>query len=110
MEHYAKYNDGYKYLLAVTDVFSKCTRMRPLKNKIGLEVTNAFKDIFITSRCKPELISSDKGKEFYNQHVKSIVTLYSTENEEKSCIVKRCTTMMKKIMFKYFNVNNTYHM
>jgi hypothetical protein len=23
MQHYAKYNDGYKYLLAVIDVFSK---------------------------------------------------------------------------------------
>ena len=23
MQHYAKYNDGYKYLLAVIDIFSK---------------------------------------------------------------------------------------
>jgi hypothetical protein len=32
MQHYSKYNDGYNYLLAVIDVFSKYGWMRPLKN------------------------------------------------------------------------------
>ena len=107
MQHYSKYNDGYKYLLAVIDVFSKYGWMRALKSKSGIEVADAFKDIIKTGR-KPELVWSDKGKEFYNQHVKSLVTIYSTENEEKSCIVERWNRTMKNIMFKFFTANNTY--
>ena len=35
------------------------------------------------------------------------VTLYSTENEEKSSIVERRNRTMKNIMWKYFTANNT---
>ena len=53
MQHYAKYNDGYKYLLAVIDVFSKYGWMRALKSKTGLEVANVLKDIIKEGR-RPE--------------------------------------------------------
>ena len=50
----------------------------------------------------------DKGKEFYNKHVKALsVQLYSTENEEKCCVVERWNRKMKEKMFKYFSANNT---
>jgi hypothetical protein len=81
--------------------------VRALKNTTCLAVANAFKDVMNSSR-KPELVWSEKGKEFYNQHVKSLVTLYSTENEEKSCVVERWNRMVKQIIFKYFTANNTY--
>ena len=108
MQHYAKYNGGYKDLLAVIDIFSKYGWMRALKSKSGIEVASALKDIMDNSGRKPELVWCDKGKEFYNQHVKSVVTIYSTENEKKSCIVERWNRTMKNIMFKYFTANNTY--
>ena len=31
----------------------------------------------------------DKGREFYNKDVQKLVELYSTENEEKSCVIER---------------------
>jgi hypothetical protein len=108
MQHYAKYYDRFKYLLAVVDVFSRYGWMRALKSKSGIEVAIAFKDIIDSSGHKPELVWSDKGKEFYNQHVKSVVTIYSTENEEKSSIVEWWKRTTKAIMFKYFTANNTY--
>ena len=50
----------------------------------------------------------DKGKEFYNKHVKALgIQLYSTENEEKSCVVERWNRTLKEKMFKYFSANNT---
>ena len=30
----------------------------------------------------------DKGREFYNKDVQKLVELYSTENEEKSCVIE----------------------
>ncbi|XP_065640497.1 uncharacterized protein LOC136073070 [Hydra vulgaris] len=41
-------------------------------------------------------------------HVKALgVQLYSTENEEKSCLVERWNRTMKEKMFKYFSANST---
>jgi len=38
----------------------------------------------------------DKGNEFYNSHVQKLVTLYNTENGEKSSIVERWNRTMKE--------------
>ena len=48
----------------------------------------------------------DKGKEFYNKYVKDLIKLYSTENEEKSSLVKRWIRTMKEKMWKYFSANS----
>ena len=106
MSSLAKENDGYKYLLVVIDIFSKYGWLIPLKNKSGLNVANAFKNIF--KERKPKKLWTDKGKEFYNKHVKTLVDVYSTENEEKSSIAERWIRTMKERMYKYFTANNTY--
>ena len=100
MTSFQKFNGGVKYLLTVIDVFSKYGWILPLKNKTGLSVANALKKIF--KERKPKKLWVDKGKEFYNKHVKDLVDLYSTENEEKSSVVERWNRTMKEKMFKYF--------
>ena len=45
----------------------------------------------------------DKGKEFYNKHVKDSIELYSTENEEKSSVVERWIRTMKEKMNVYID-------
>ena len=49
----------------------------------------------------------DQGREFYNIDVQKRVELYSTENEEKSCVIERFNRTIKDKMFKYFSANNT---
>jgi len=39
------------------------------------------------------------GTEFYNKEVQKLVSLYSTENEEKSSVVERWNRTMKEKMF-----------
>ena len=78
----------------------------PIKNKSGLSVANALKSIL--KERQPKKMWVDKGKEFYNKHVRDLVELYSTENEEKSCIVERWNRTMKERMFKYFTEKSTY--
>ena len=108
MSAYSKENKGYKYLLAVIDVFSKYGWLIPIKNKSGYTVAEAFKQILKSGR-KPEKLWVDKGTEFYNKQVKAVFpsALYSTENEEKSSIVERWNRTMKERMFKYFTANET---
>ena len=110
MQQYSKQNKHYKYLLAVIDIFSKYGWLIPLKNKTGLTVSEAFKNLF--KERKPMYIWSDKGSEFYNQQVKELlkdnnIKLYSTENEEKSSVVERWIGTMKQQMFKYFTASET---
>ena len=49
----------------------------------------------------------DRGRELYNKDVQKLVELHSTENEEKSCVIKRFNRTIKEKMFKYFSANNT---
>ena len=38
---------------------------------------------------------------------KKVIERYSTENEEKSCVIERFNKTIKDKMFKYFSANNT---
>ena len=105
MQTFSRFNRGVKYLLAVIDIFSNYGWLVPLKDKSGKSVATAFKQIF--KERKPTKIWVDKGKEFYNKDVKSLIELYSTENEEKSSVVERWNRTMKEKMWKYFSANST---
>ena len=99
MQQFSKWNKGYKYLLMVIDVFSKYGRIISLKDKKGESVAEAFKTILKEGR-KPDYLWTNEDTEFYNKHVKELlaknkITLYSTENEEKSGVVKRWHRQLK---------------
>ena len=90
MSPFSRSNKGYKYLLTVIDVFSGYGWIVPLKTRTGKEVAMAFRKLFLGG--SPSHLWTDKGTEFYNQQLKSVltvnnVTLYSTENEEKSSML-----------------------
>ena len=75
MQAFSRFNRGVKYLLTVIDVFSKYGGMFPLKDKTGVSVAKALKEIF--KQRKPEKVWTDKGNEFYNKHVNALgVELY----------------------------------
>jgi hypothetical protein len=45
MTKFAKYNNGYNFILVVIDIFSKYVWLRPLKDKKGESVLKALKDV-----------------------------------------------------------------
>ena len=59
-------NRGYRYVLVTIDNFSKYGWTIPLKNKNAQTIKDSFENILINSKRKPNLIESDRGKEFYN--------------------------------------------
>ena len=105
MQAFSKDNNGIQYLLTVIDTFSKFVWIIPLKRKTGQEVANAFSRILKERR--PSKMWVDEGRKFYNKDVQKLVELYSTENEEKSCVIERLNRTIKEKMFKYFSANNT---
>ena len=97
----------------VLDVFSKYGWIVPLKDKKGETVTEAFKSIIKEGR-KPEYLWTDKGKEYYNKHLENLldkneITLYSTENEEKSSVCERWNKTIKTKMWKQFGIQGNTH-
>ena len=57
---------GYRYILVVIDNFSKFGWIIPLKIKKAQTIKDSFENNPITSKRKPNLIETDRGKEFYN--------------------------------------------
>ena len=74
------------------------------KTRTGQEVANAFSRILKERRPSKTLV--DRGREFYSKDVKKLIEVYSTENEEKSSVIKRFNRTIKEKMFKCFSANN----
>ena len=92
MQKYARQNKGFRYILVVLDIFSRYAWARPIKNKTGPSVKNAFQDI-MSDGTKPNKLWTDKGTEFYNKVLQTFlkendIELYSTHNEPKAMIGK----------------------
>ena len=64
MQSISKLNKGFRFLLCVTDIFSKYACVVPLKNKKGVTIANAFHKTLNNSMRKPNKIWVDKGSEF----------------------------------------------
>lgn len=112
MQEWAKFNNDFKYILMVVDVFSRYAWARPLKSKSARDVFNAFMDIIDTSGRKPDKVWSDEGKEFVNKTMQSYLKknnmiLYSTHGEHKASFVERLNRTIKTSMWKEFTKHNT---
>ena len=61
-----RFNDNYKYILFVIDVFAKFLQLVPPRSKTGTAVASAFTSIFEESirRRRPVCLRTNKGKEF----------------------------------------------
>ena len=65
-------NRGYRYVLVIIDNFSKFGWTVPLK-KNALTIKDSFENVSMNSKRKPNLIESDRGKEFYNNIFQSFL-------------------------------------
>ena len=68
MQSISKINKGFRFLLCVIDISSKCYWVVPLKDKKGLTTVNAFQSILKDSNRKPSKMWVDKGSEFCNKY------------------------------------------
>ena len=68
MTHLANYNNGYRYILMIIDVFSKYAWAVAIKKKIARTAAEAFQSR-ICDR-KPNKLQTNKGKEFINAFFK----------------------------------------
>ena len=119
----SKYNNNYKFILTVIDIFTKYAWAIPLKNKSGLSITNGFKIVLSEHSLggseprKPEKLWVDRGSEFYNKTFKSLlkefgtgkaasgIELYSTYSDLKAVFIERFNRTLLHIINKTMFIN-----
>ena len=108
----AKFNDQYKYILLMIDIFSRYIWLEPLKTKKGEEVVEAMKKVFSQGR-QPVRLRTDKGTEFTNQQVRRFLTSvnvdrFVSQNETKANYAERAIKTVKTKLTRYMMHRQTY--
>ena len=112
-----KYNNIYKFIITVIDIFTKYAWAIPLLNKSGLSITNGFKTILSegpqgsSESRKPEKLWVDRGSELYNKTFKSLLKEYetklcSTYSDLKAVLIKRFNRTLLNIINKSMFINS----
>ena len=96
-------NRGYRYVFVTIDNFSKYGWTIPLKNKNALTIKDSFGNILINSKRKPNLIESDRGKEFYNNIFqdflnKNNIKLYSRNSSYGAVFAERFNRTLRDLL------------
>ena len=112
MDKLSRYNQGFKYYLAVIDTFSKFGYAVPLKTKNMTEVTEAFKKILTQSSRSPKNLQTDQGLEFFNKTFRRLtdehnINHYHTYTDKKAAIVERWNRTIKSDLYRKFTELNT---
>ena len=113
MESISSYNNEYKFILCIIDVFSKYAWCVPLNNKSAITVLDAVKEVIKKSGRRPERIWTDKGSEFYNSSFQkwtksNDIEVYSTYGDSKSVVVERCIHTLRELLSKKFSELQSY--
>ena len=61
----SEYNDSYRYILFVIDIFSKMLYFQPQFTKTAEETTKSLEKIILGLEEKPKYLCSDKGGLLY---------------------------------------------
>lgn len=108
---YADENDGYRYLLAVIDIFSRYAWVEPIKDKTSQEMIRAFDKILSEGRI-PKRLRTDAGREFTSAafqdylNTKEIVH-FTTHSEKQANYVERFIKTLKSRLYRYLIESNS---
>src|ERR1700722_10374979 len=99
MQTKSRYNNGFKYILTVVDVFSRYGWAQPLKSKSPVHVKVAIQKIFNQGR-KPRKVQTDQGLEFEARAMKEFwadnhIEQYSVKSQHKAALVERFNRTIK---------------
>ena len=113
MTYMSKYNDGYLFILAIVDIFSRYAWVVLIKSKKAVDVLRGLNLLFDSTVRRPITIRSDKGSEFVNKTVARFfednAILHSvTQNEVKANYVERWIKTLKGRLSRYFQDKNTF--
>ena len=106
----AKENDGYLYLLAIIDTFTKMVMLSKLKTKDTKNVTEKVNNLYQIQ--KPKYLRVDGGGEFVsklfiNMCQKNNVKLYIAMEPIKCAMIERFNRTFKRILVQMMEKENS---
>ena len=113
--NYSRQNNGFKYILAVVDCFSRKNWCRPMKTTTADEAARNLEDIIQSMAYTPSQFASDQGNEFNSKHPAIFNTLidkygmlmFTLKGPHKASIVERFIRTLKSRIERYFTEHNT---
>jgi len=112
LSNLSKFNNGYKYLLTIIDIYSRYVFVFALKDKTSKSVLDCFKKL----KTYPKHLWIDKGGEFLSKDFKlfceeNTINVYHTYGESKAVFIERFNRTLKNKITQYMIENNTnkYH-
>ena len=112
----AQFNKGVKFLLFCIDVSTKFLYVKPLKSKKAEEVAQALESIYVqmkkSKKKLPKRIFFDKGREFDNRLVKTMlkkyhITFYMTSDPvTKASTVERVIRTVSEMIYRHFTISS----
>lgn len=107
---HVKHNKPFRYILLVVSIFSRYAIGLPLKSKTGSEVAKALDTILSNEPYKK--LQTDRGTEFINPKVRSVLNkhgtlLYHSHSHLKAAIVERFIRTLRLLISRYCTLNNT---
>ena len=107
---FAKNNDGYKYILAIIDTFTKMSFLLPLKSKETHHIANSVNNLF--QKGKPKYLRVDGGGEFLSKAFsqmckKNNVIMYVAMEPIKCAFIERYNRTFKRILVQIMEYNNS---
>ena len=96
-------NRGYRYILVVIDNFSRFGWTLPLKVKNAQTIKDSIENVLISSKRKPNIIETDRGKEFYNIFfqdflIKNNIKFYSRNSSFGSVFAEKFNRTIRDLL------------
>lgn len=112
LDKLAEYNDNYKYLLLIIDIFSRFIHVAPMENKNASSARTAFLTCVLQNGNKtPKKLWVDRGTEFRGQFADTCenlnIEIYSTNSDTKAAYAERAIQSLKRIIHRYFEFAKT---
>ena len=107
---FSEENDGYLYIIAIIDTFTRIVRMQKLKSKNTTEVTHCVRNLF--KKEKPKKLRVDAGGEFLSNEFSKMcqenqVILYVAMEPIKCAFIERFNRTFKRLLVQIMANNNS---
>ena len=107
---FAKVNDGFLYILAIIDTFTKMVSMITLKSKESKFITQKVNELF--QHVKPKYLRVDAGGEFISKQFTEMcrrndVRLYIAMEPIKCAMIERFNRTFKRFLVQMMENNNS---
>ena len=107
-----QHNDNTKFLLLLIDVFSRMVWLYPLRNKSAKTMKTTMENWINRLFRLPETIMTDKGTEFWNHQVRTLlrnngITLQLATGTCKAAYAERANKTLQVLIYKYLTEHET---